>query len=206
MMDMAATIKEFIIFFVVINPLGAIPVFMLATNEMPRVERNRHAVRTVVLSGVVLVACYGVGKPVLQPLNLNAGAFPLAGGVILLLVSLSMIFNGLQVRRRTSATGSDWWMQPGIPFSAATMATPAAITVILILADNHGRSWFDDCITMVIMALVLCLTFTALIAAEPIQRCLGLAAGKAARIVLGMVLAVIALDRLLDGYHSLALS
>ncbi|MEC7761719.1 MAG: MarC family protein [Pseudomonadota bacterium] len=205
-MDMVPATKEFITFFVVINPLGAIPAFVLATSDMPHDKRNRDALRTVALSGAVLVACYGVGKSVLQHMELNAGAFPLAGGVILFLVSLNMIFDGVQIRRWTATMRSDWRFQQGRPFSAAMLATPAAIMVILILAENHDRSRLDDGITMVIMALVLCLTFTALIAAHPIQRCFGHTASKVARIVMGMLLAAIALDRLLGGYESIALS
>lgn len=91
-MDWAALTKDFITLVVVIDPVGSIPVFLFAVQRVPRHLHRRFALNAVAIAAVVLLAFLVGGQFLLETLGLRFGSFQIAGGIILFLFAMTMVF------------------------------------------------------------------------------------------------------------------
>ena len=94
-LDWPSIIRELITLFVVIDPVGSLPVFYFATATVPAALHWRFALRAVAVATVVLMLFLVAGQLVLEALGLRFGSFQIAGGIILFLFAMSMIFGRL---------------------------------------------------------------------------------------------------------------
>lgn len=97
-MDWQSLVREFVTLFVVIDPVGSIPVFLYATAAVPQRLHRRFALRAVLAAAAVLAFFLVAGQLLLEAIGLRLGAFQVAGGIVLFLFALSMIFGRGQAR------------------------------------------------------------------------------------------------------------
>lgn len=201
MTELPALIAAFTTMFIIMDPPGLAPVFIALTQGMTDTQRRTIAIRACVVSAVLMVLFLFLGEAVLGFIGISMDAFRIAGGILLFLTALDMLFQRRQARREDSAAEGQAEHQddPSVfPLALPLMVGPGAITTIILLAgDAQGAADFGA-IAGVLMA-VLAITFLAFLAAPGIERALGKTGLNIVTRVLGMLLAALAVQFVLDG-------
>ncbi|RLQ88730.1 MarC family protein [Notoacmeibacter ruber] len=202
--DFASLFREFITIAVVVDPVGTIPVFLAATVGMRAVTRRRIAIRAVLTAGGVLLFFLVLGQIVLETLGLALGTFQIAGGIVLFLFALTMIFGQskaeLELESMEESSRIDRARDKAVfPLAIPSIASPGAMLAVVILTDNHRTSLVEQTVTAGLLMGVLLLTLLLLLAAGPIQRWIGTAGASLVSRVMGIILSTVAVDAVLKG-------
>lgn len=199
MFDWSSIVKDFITIFVVIDPIGSLPVFLYATTGVPAHLHKRFAIRAVVIAAIVLMAFLIGGQFLLEALGLRLGAFQIAGGLILLLFALQMIFGDSKPSSEIKAAEKDHLSGAVFPLAMPSIASPGAMLGVVILTDNYRYSIPEQAVTATILLIVLGLTLLLLLLASRIHKIIGATGASVVSRVMGIVLATIAIDSMLAG-------
>ncbi len=202
-MDWTPLVKEFVTLLVVIDPVGSIPVFLFAVHNVPRGLHRSFALRAVVIAGLVLLAFLVGGQVLLETLGLRLGSFQIAGGIILFLFAMTMIFGESKPAREIEEAERDHLAGAVFPLAMPSIASPGAMLAIVILTDNHTETITEQAVTAGLLVLVLVLTLTLLLAATFVHRVIGNTGASVISRVMGIVLATIAVDAILGGLNAL---
>lgn len=202
-MDLQGIFRELVTLFVVIDPIGSIPVFLFATARVPADMHRQFAIRAVVIAAVVLLAFLVGGQFVLEALGLQLGTFQIAGGIILFLFALTMIFGDSKPASEIEALQRDHLEGAVFPMAMPSIASPGAMLAVVILTDNHRHSVSEQAVTVGLLVIVLLITLLLLLAAAKIQKLIGPTGASVVSRVMGIVLATIAVDAVLAGLDTL---
>jgi len=193
-------VNDAITLFVVINPFGAVPVFLAVTRGMPPEERRGVARRAVAFAAAILIAFIAVGEIVLDGMNITLPSFRVAGGLVLLLVALKMVLQAesdpafVSDARRTGAADVAVF-----PLATPFLAGPGAIMAAVLLTDNDSSTLLDQAVTGSIVVAIFAFTYVVLRGAVVIQDRLGTTGASVMSRVFGLVLAALAVQTMLDG-------
>ena len=194
-------LKAFITLVVVVDPLGVAPNFVALTSELETIERNRTLRRALIVAfGVTLFFLIG-GRWLLTYLGVTVHAFAISGGILLFAASWSMLFGhrpGLQAPERTEAStlGEDIAV---FPLAIPLLSGPGTITTILLLTTEQNTDALRIGILAAIVAVVYLIAWLLLYAAERIMTRLGEGKVRIITRVLGIVLAALAVQFVLNG-------
>ncbi len=161
-------ITAFIIYFVVIDPVGNAPVFLAVTTAQTRGQKFRTAIEATLFASFIMLFFALCGAWVLAYLKITQPAFKIAGGIILFLVSLDMLSAKRQQRKRDESTDNEGDNLAIYPLAIPMLAGPAAIISVIVVtaefSDALGRSLIGYSALLAVMAstgLILCLTVIA---------------------------------------------
>ncbi|MEO3416550.1 MarC family protein [Roseovarius sp. CAU 1744] len=199
LLDIDNLIREFITLFVVIDPIGTLPVFYFAVSGVPEQLHWRLAVRAVAVAAVVLLMFLVIGQIVLEAIGLRLGSFQIAGGIILFLFALTMIFGEAKPARDIEEAERDHMSGAVFPLAMPSIASPGAMLAIVILTDNNRNSIPDQMVTAGVLMVVLVITLFLLLLASRLKRVLGNTGASVISRVMGMILATVAVDSVLNG-------
>ncbi|MGB3688214.1 MAG: MarC family protein [Jannaschia helgolandensis] len=202
-MDWTALTKELVTLLVVIDPVGSIPVFLFAVQNVPRHLHRRFALRAVAIAAMVLLSFLVGGQFLLETLGLRLGSFQIAGGVILFLFAMTMIFGDSKPSREIEEAERDHLAGAVFPLAMPSIASPGAMLAIVILTDNNTESVLDQAVTAGLLIIVLIVTTGLLLAASFVHRFIGNTGASVISRVMGIVLATIAVDSILGGFDAL---
>ncbi|WP_373356551.1 MarC family protein [Pseudoroseicyclus sp. CXY001] len=198
MLPFSQILQEFITLWVVIDPIGTVPVFLAVTAGMSVSARRKVAYRAVLVSAVVLLAFVLLGQAVLEALGLGLPSFQIAGGLVLFLFALTMVFGPAKPEREMAEEGMT---QTAIhPVAIPSIASPGAMLAVVVLTDNDRFSVAHQVQTAGILIVVLGITLGFLLLATPILRIIGPAGASIVSRIMGMVLAAVAVDAILRGF------
>jgi multiple antibiotic resistance protein len=159
------------------------------------------AVRATLISAGVLTAFIVVGQIVLNAMGISLSAYEVAGGIVLFLFALQMVFDpGDRAQDADQSRGQDVAV---FPVAIPSMAGPATMMAVVILTDNSRFSIMEQVQTSVEMYAVLALTLVMMLAATPIQRLIGDGGVNIVRRVMGLILAALAVQTVVDGIKQL---
>lgn len=204
-MEWGSIVREFITLLVVIDPVGSIPVFLYAVATVPKKLHRRFAVRAVFIAGIVLLAFLAGGQLLLETLGLRLGSFQVAGGIILFLFALTMIFGESKAHSEIEEAGRDHLAGAVFPLAIPSIASPGAMLAIVVLTDNHRQPLLEQAVTAGILVAVLVLTLLLLLAASYVHRVIGNTGASIVSRVMGIILATIAIDSILGGFDALGI-
>ncbi|SMY06821.1 MarC family protein [Flavimaricola marinus] len=202
-LDWTALIREFVTLIVVIDPVGTIPVYLFAVQSVPQRLHRNFAMRAVAIATVVLLAFLVAGQYLLETLGLRLGSFQIAGGIVLFLFAMTMIFGDSKPEREIEEANRDHLAGAVFPLAMPSIASPGAMLAIVVLTDNHTESLADQAITAAMLVVVLFLTLLLLLAASVVHRVIGNTGASVISRVMGIVLATIAIDAILGGLDAL---
>ncbi len=204
-MQMADLVREFITLLVVIDPVGSVPVFLYAVAQVPRSLHRRFALRAVIIATFVLLAFLVGGQFVLETLGLRLGSFQIAGGIVLFLFAMSMIFGESKpdVEIEEARTGD--LSRAVFPLAIPSIASPGAMLAIVVLTDNHRQTLSEQAVTAGLLLLVLVITLILLFLASYIHRLIGNTGANIISRVMGIILATIAVDAIIGGLDALTI-
>ena len=198
-------VSSFVTFFVVIDPPGCAPIFAGLTSGASAVHRRAMAVRSVAVASVILLAFAIFGEAFLRALGISLDAFRIAGGIMLFLIALEMVFEKRQERRENRA--EDLKSRPApedisiFPMGIPMIAGPGSIaSAMLLMSRGHGLA--QDMIVLAAIAVVLVLTLAALLLAGPLMRMIGYKMEAMITRLLGVILAALAVQFVIDGIRA----
>lgn len=205
-MDLSAIFREFITLFVVIDPIGSVPVFLFATKYVPRTLHRRFAIRAVAVASAVLVGFLLFGQFVLEAMGLRLGSFQIAGGIVLFIFAMTMIFGESKPQREIEEAERDHLEGAVFPLAIPSIASPGAMLGVVVLTDNHQNSFGDQLITVCALLVVLAITLGLLLVATKVYKYIGNTGANIISRVMGMLLAAVAVDAILGGMDVMGLA
>lgn len=189
--------QDAITLFVVIDPVGTVPLFLSLTRHLDPLARRQVATRCVVASGIVLIAFLVLGHGLLAALGIGLPAFRLAGGIVVFLFGLQMIFETEQ--KNKTAHGESGHDLAIFPLAFPAVAGPAAMLTVVLVSEPGHATPLGRVLIGFILAGILAFSWVMFLLADPIQRLLGKAGANLISRVLGMILAALAAQTALDG-------
>ena len=193
--------KDLITLVAVVDPIGTIPIYLTATMGMSAAAQKKVAIRATLIAAGVLTAFIVAGQIVLDAMGISLSAYQVAGGIVLFLFALQMVFDpGDKTQDADLSKGQDVAV---FPVAIPSMAGPATMMAVVILTDNSRFNVMEQAQTAVEMYAVLGLTFVLMLAASPIQRLIGDGGVNIVRRVMGLILAALAVQTVVDGIKQL---
>jgi multiple antibiotic resistance protein len=198
-------LSALVTFFVVIDPPGCAPIYAGLTNGATPMARRSMAIRAVVVAAIILFAFAAIGEALLKTLGISMSAFRIAGGIMLFLIALEMVFEKRTERREDRAAKVA--QTPDVedvsifPMAMPMIAGPGSIaSVMLMMSRNHGLERVIA--VLAALATILALTLLALLAAGPIMRLLGARIEAVITRILGVLLGALAVQFVIDGIRT----
>ena len=191
-------VVQFVVLWAVIDPIGSIPVYLTKTVGLSVEDRRKIALKAVMISAGILIFFLIAGQALLEAMQIPLTAFQIAGGLVLLLFALTMIF-GEGKPEQEIRLSSNLNELAVYPLAVPSIASPGAMMAIVLLTDNHRFSLFDQTMTTLIMLSVLLITYLLFLAANRIQRWIGNTGAAVSSRVMGLILAAVAINNMLVG-------
>lgn len=197
-------IERFVTLWVVIDPIGTVPVFIAVTASLDAAARRRTALQAAVVSAGVLMFFLVLGQIVINALDIGLRSFQFAGGIVLFLFALTMIFGESKPetdRRETEELNAQDAERPNpaiFPLAVPSLASPGAMLAIVLLTDNTKFSIAEQSVTAAVMMTVIAAAYVMMRLADPIIRLIGHAGTAIVSRVMGMILASVAANAVLS--------
>ena len=195
MEDLIAT---FIFFFAVIDPIGTVPVYIAVTRRYPDKIKRQIAVKAVLASTFVLLFFIIAGEVVLTAIDIPLSAFQIAGGIVLFLFALTMIFGESKPEEEVKMikSGSETAV---FPLAVPSIASPGAMLAAVLLTENDRYNLIEQAQTTVVMLAVLLIVWIFMLAASFVHRIIGNSGASIISRVMGLILASVAVTSVLAG-------
>ncbi|MDQ1848157.1 MarC family protein [Gemmobacter fulvus] len=198
MPDSAFLITAFATLFVVIDPPGLVPLFIALTRGMTTERRRAMARRACVIATVLLTLFALMGEALLGFIGISMSAFRIAGGILLFLTALDMLFERRTQRREGQHPDPDH--DPSVfPLATPLIAGPGAIATMILLMGQSGGGWAGTSAVLGLLFAMMLATFLFLLAAPPIEKVLGRTGTIVITRLLGMLLAALSVQFVIDG-------
>ena len=195
-------LAAFTTFFVVIDPPGCAPIYASLTTDAPARARRAMAWRAVGVAAAILMVFALAGEKLLSALGISLDAFRIAGGIMLFVIALDMVFEKRTERRQARAQGVIDTPEVDdvsiFPMAMPMIAGPGSIATIMLLV-SRAQGIQQTLTVLGALAAVLALTLGALLAAGPLMRVLGHQVEAVVTRLLGVLLAALAAQFVIDG-------
>lgn len=202
---MEAILKTLIILWAVIDPIGTIPVFLEATKNFNTLTKKKVAINAVLIAAGILIFFLVAGQFLLEYMRISLPAFEISGGFVLFVFALTMIFGQGKPEEEKNMI-KDYKHVTVFPIAIPSIASPGAITAIVLLTDNYRYTIIEQLITAVLMMVILGLTLVLLLLANQVQKRIGDTGIIVISKIMGLILAAVAIESILAGikaYYSL---
>lgn len=192
--------SDFVTLWAVIDPIGTIPVFLAITAAMIHRDARRMAREAVLVAGGVLIGFVILGQLLLQAMHISIGSFQVAGGLVLFLLAMMMIFGHV----RTNQSDQEEGHNPAIfPLAMPLIAGPGAILAAVVLTDNDRYAIPHQVRTVFVILGVLFIQWVLLRFATSVQRRLGRGVMNILSRVMGLLLAALSVETIVGGVRLL---
>jgi multiple antibiotic resistance protein len=205
-MPLDYAISAFLTLFVVVDPVGLTPTFLGVTDGLPPGARRLVAVRASIIAGAILAGTAIIGDWLLATLQISLAAFRIAGGLLLFSIASEMVF-GVRIRREGEAAEQAVEEHvrnvAAFPLAIPLMAGPGAITATVLLAGHAHGDWLLLASLLIVVLLVAGCCLAAFLFAERIGGLLGLTGNIVLSRLLGVLLAALAVQYVVDGVRTI---
>ncbi|MEE4204994.1 MAG: MarC family protein [Erythrobacter sp.] len=199
-------VSAFVTLFVVIDPPGCAPIYAGLTKQATTAQARNMALRATVIAAVILLIFAFFGEPLLSALHIELDSFRIAGGLMLFWIAFDMVFEKRTQRREEraekiaaqSGDGPEIEDVSVFPMAMPMLAGPGAIAAIMLLM-NEAASAAERIEVFAALGAVLAITAAALVAAGPMIRVLGDKVEAVITRLLGVLLAALAAQYVIDG-------
>jgi multiple antibiotic resistance protein len=195
-------IAAFVTLVVVVDPVGLVPSYLALTHGLPQRARHSVALRAALIAAVILVGSALIGDWLLRTLSIGLPAFRIAGGLLLFSIASEMVF-GVRIERQSQQAEQAIEERvrniAAFPLAIPLMAGPGAITATILLAGRSGGDFMRLMILLAVIVTVLALCFVVFRLAVHISKWLGVTANVVTSRLLGVLLAALAVQYVIDG-------
>ena len=204
-MPLEFLVSAFVTLLVVVDPIGLVPSFLAVTEGLPRRARRSVAFRATLIAVAILAGSALIGDWLLRTLSISLPAFRIAGGLLLFSIASEMVFGvriERQARQAEDAVDEHVRNVAAFPLAIPLMAGPGAITASVLLAGRAGGDPLRLAFLMATVVAVLALCFAAFALAVRIGTLLGATANNVLSRLLGVLLAALAVQYVIDGVRA----
>ena len=205
-MPLDFAISALITLFVVVDPVGLVPTFLVVTHGLPRAARRSVALRASVIAGAILIGTALLGDWLFRTLGISLSAFRIAGGLLLFSIAFEMLFG---VRMRREGEAAEQAVEEHVrnlaafPLAIPLMAGPGAITATVLLAGRADGNLLLVGLLIAVVVFVALACFVVFIFAAQISRLLGMTGNIVLSRLLGVLLAALAVQYVVDGIRAI---
>src|SRR5438046_3991927 len=153
-----------------IDPIGNVALFAGLTASLTRAERRRTALRATIYAAIILVVAVVAGQIILDAIGIHLHSLKVAGGIILFLFGLQMLFGKMEAKAGSPEAGRDLAV---FPLAVPSIAGPGAMMAVILLTDNDVYTVPEQVETGVVLLVVLFLTYVLLLFSDAILRVIG---------------------------------
>jgi len=197
--------SSFVTLVLVVDPLGLVPSFISITHGLPERARRDVALRAAFIAATILVGSALIGDWLLRTLGISLPAFRIAGGLLLFSIASEMVF-GLRIERQSrqaeEALEEHVRNIAAFPLAIPLMAGPGAITATVLLAGRANGAPARIAILLAVIAIVLALCFVIFALAARIAGFIGATGNVVLSRLLGVILAALAVQYIVDGVRA----
>ena len=193
-------LKIFLTIFVVMDPLGAVPLFISVAGDLDEAKKRATIRKAILISFIVMAVFILAGRLILGFFGISPGAFSVAGGVLFFLISIDMLFGQPKRARTSSEEGSDDYASIAVfPLAIPYISGPGLITTIMLYAA--GPTPVFETTLMLFAAVIICLAamFASLSASSLILRALGRTGVSVIERIMGLLLSGLSIQFVYEG-------
>ena len=183
--------KDFATIWTTIDPIGNVALFAGLTAALTRSERHLTALRAVIYATIILVGAMTAGQVILDAIGIHMHSLKVAGGVILFLFGVQMLFGKMDKAERSPAEGRDLAV---FPLAVPAIAGPGAMMAAIVLTDNDVYTVPERIETGIVLLVVLLLTYLLLLFSDAILRVIGRQGASVLVRVMGLILCSLAVE------------
>jgi multiple antibiotic resistance protein len=191
---------------VVLDPIGLAPTFLAITHGLPSRARRQVAIRAALIAAAILAGSALIGDRLLAALGISLPAFRIAGGFLLFSIASEMVF-GLRIQRQseTAEQALEEHVRniAAFPLAIPLMAGPGAITATVLLAGRADGNWTTLATLLGVVVLVVAACLGVFLIASRIEKLLGITGNVVLSRLLGVLLAALAVQFVVDGVRAL---
>lgn len=191
---MERLVTEFVKLWVVIDPIGTLPIFLAVTAGMSAAAARRVAVRGILVATVVLIFFVVGGQVLLGAMDIEMSSFQVAGNIVLFLFALSMIFGESKLEEDEKLLRTTDLERAVYPLAIPGIANPGAMLTVMTITDNSKFSIAEQTETLIQILVILGILLLLLFAASRIIAVIGNAGASVVSRVMGLILASVAVD------------
>lgn len=207
---LSVLITQFVVLWAVIDPIGTVPVYLSQTQHLNAEQKRFVAIKAVAIATGVLFFFLIAGQFLLEAMQIPLSAFQAAGGLVLLIFALSMIFGESkpesEIKISEEIRKSHLTDLAVYPLAIPSIASPGAMIAIVMLTDNYRYSIVDQSVTAAVMVAILLVTLLLLLIATKLNKILGTVGPAIISRVMGLILAAVAVNNLLLGIKNFYIS
>lgn len=203
-MELDLAITAFVSLFVIIDPIGLAPLFIAVTQNNTKAQRRGIAIRAC-LTGLAILAVFGVaGETVLSIIGIGMPAFRISGGLLLFLTAIEMLFEKRSQRRENQAEAEPAPDPSVFPLAMPLIAGPGAMTTMILLTGQQSDI-AGQAMVFGVMAAVIIIVFFMFLLSNLLERILGQTGINLVSRLLGMFLAALSVQFVIDGIKDIGL-
>ena len=191
-------IQSFVLYFVVIDPIGSAPIFFVVTKNLSVDDKIKTALNSTTFAFLVLVFFALLGNYIFNHLNITFPALKIAGGLILFLVSLEMLFNKRQERKEEN-TNFDTDNVSVFPLAIPLLAGPAAIISVVVSVSNIGNNYINQIVGIAALVIVMSTTFVSFFIVSKFEKMVNKKLINIFSSIIAIILAGLSVQYVLDG-------
>jgi len=189
---------DFVTLWVTVDPVGTVPLYLSVTKNLSSAARKRAAVRATIIAFFLLAGFLYLGQYLLEMMRIELLSFQIAGGIVLFLFALTMIFE----KGPGQTVPDDGERDVAVfPLAMPSIATPGALLSVVVLTDNNTNSFLQETITCAVMVFVLLVTLVFMLLSDRIIRWIGRSGANVLSRVMGMILAAVAVQMVYSALH-----
>ncbi|MCG8308708.1 MAG: MarC family protein [Cytophagales bacterium] len=191
-------LTAFVTFFTVIDPIGTIPVFIAVTSPCKESERKEIALKAAFVAAGVLLFFIVVGELILNAIDIPLPTFQIAGGIVLFLFALTMIFGESKPEEELAQVkrNSD---KAIFPLAMPSLASPGAILAAILLTENSQHSIVEQSLTTLMMLSVVLIAWILMVMSTWIFKYIGNSGAAIISRIMGLILSSVAVANILEG-------
>jgi multiple antibiotic resistance protein len=195
-------ITAFVTIFLVIDPPGLLPLFISLTQGHESARRGI-ALRACLIAIFILAAFGFIGENLLDFIGISMPAFRISGGLLLFLMAVEMLFNKRAKRREQQAEDDNHDDPSVFPLATPLIAGPGAMATMVLLISEMDGSIESTFVVIAAMVSVTAVTFLLFLTSSPVERLLGPVGIKVITRLMGMLLAALSVQFVVDGLKGL---
>ncbi|MDH3987855.1 MAG: MarC family protein [Gammaproteobacteria bacterium] len=195
MIDFVAT---FIVFFAVVDPIGTVPVFIAVTSGHDKAAIRNIAVQATIISALILIFFVMAGELILDAIGIPLPAFQIAGGIVLFLFALTMIFGDSKPEEEVKLVRSARDTAV-FPLAVPSIASPGAMLAAVMQTENEVFNLVQQLQVTSMMLAVLVVVLVLMLGASFVIRLIGDSGASIISRVMGLILASVAVESVLSG-------
>jgi len=198
-------VSAFVTLFLVVDPIGLVPTYLAITDGLPAAARRQVAQRACLIAAAVLAGAALGGEWLFRTLGISLPAFRIAGGLLLFSIASEMVF-GVRIERqsKTAEQAAEEHVRDlaAFPLAIPLMAGPGAITATVLLAGRTGGNPVAFALLLAVICAVIAICYVAFLTSGRIARALGATGNVVLSRLLGVLLAALAVQYVIDGIRA----